>query len=278
MSKVAFITMDVESLYDTMCLQYIKAEEDKNFNCAKEVGKFINYLDEQNIKSTLFINLSFLPDILDDVIKAHENGHEIALHCMIHRDLSHMKNEDLSYMLDESRKMMRTFLKFDFNGFRFPCFHYKNEQIEVLKEAGFKYDSSALKMKDKTYHKINDVVYEKDGFFEFSPVGGRLFLKKSIISGGANLRLYPWGLVKKRLRKLFKELDSYLFYVHPFEISEDNFPKFKKLNIFEKLYLNRNRKIYFSRIKEIIEMLKEEGFEFQTMSNFINDYEGRNER
>lgn len=277
MNKVAFITMDVESYYDTIILQDRRIEVDNQYNCAKEVKKFLDYLNEENIKATFFLNMDFLKECFDTIMEAKETGHDIALHSLVHYDLSKVKDEDLSYMLDESKKLLRTHLKIDAKGYRFPCFHYRDEQMDIVKDADFKYDSSAFSFNDKTFKKINDVVYEKDGFYEFSPQKGRLFLFNINVSGSSVLRTYPWGLVKKSLKRILEQKDAFLFYVHPFELSEDDLPVYKEyLGPIRRLYLTRNRKIFFSRLKEIVEMIKEAGYTFNSMSQFIDNYERRN--
>ena len=271
-NKVAFITMDVESFYDSFCMQKKKIEPEKEFDCASNISSFLSYLNEENIKATLFLNLGFLPECLNEVLEAIDNKHEIALHSLIHADLSATKGEHFLHMLEESKKMIRNFLHVRVDGFRFPGFKYEKEQIEILVESNFKYDSSYINRRNlKGYRKVKDYVYEKDGFYEFALSTQRVFLRNINMSDGGFLRLYPWKFIEKRLKKLFHNSDSYVLYVHPFELFTGDFPKYKKLNVFERLYINRNRKEWFSRIKRIIEMLKEEGYTFMSMSDFIKE-------
>ena len=218
------------------------------------------------------MNLGFLPDCLNEVLDAIDNKHEIALHSLIHADLSGTRGEKFLNMIEESKKLVKNFLRLRMNGFRFPSFKYEKEQIEILKETNFKYDSSYINRHDlKGYKKLHSTIYEKDGFYEFALSTQRVFFRNINLSGGGFLRLYPWKFIKKRLKRLFQESDSYVLYVHPFEVYEGDLPEYKKLNFLERLYVKRNRKEWFSRVKEIIEMLKEEGYTFMTMSEFINE-------
>ena len=277
MNKVAFITMDVESFYDAICLQKKRITPQKEFTCANEVERFVDYLNSENIKSTLFLNLDFLKECYDGVKKAIDTGHEIALHSLTHHNLTRVKNDDFSFMIDESKKIMTNHLNKDVKGFRFPCFHFRNEQMDILKNNGFIYDSSVMKEVDKSYKKINDVVYEKDGFYEFKLNRSRLFLKKVVFSGGGLIRMLPWGFAKKKIRKLMQKQNAYLFYIHPFELYDGDLPDYKSLSFYDRIYIKRNRKDWFNHIKEIIDMLKEEGYVFMTMPEFIKLEEEKHE-
>ena len=271
MNKIAFITMDVESYYDAMCMKRKFIQEEKEYNCASEVGKFINYLNEQGIKSTLFLNIDFLKSCFDDIKLAKETGHEIALHCLSHRDLSRLSNDDFSFMIDESKKIFENYLGFDPAGFRFPCFKYREEQIDILKNKGFTFDSSLMKKAPKDYEKINNIIYKKDGFHEFGLNRNFLLGKKVVFSGGGLLRMLPWNYARKKIRKIAKNSDAYLFYIHPFEICEGELPVYKSLPFYDRIYVSRHRKEWFSFFKEIIEILKEEGYTFMTMSQYIKE-------
>ena len=51
MSKKAFITMDMESFFDSGCMKRHNIVGDEEYDCASEVERFIDFLDERKIKS-----------------------------------------------------------------------------------------------------------------------------------------------------------------------------------------------------------------------------------
>ena len=55
MNKVAFVSMDVESFYDTGCVKGKKVVVDPKFNCAKEITKFVDFLAKYNAHATFFV-------------------------------------------------------------------------------------------------------------------------------------------------------------------------------------------------------------------------------
>ena len=263
MSKVAFVTMDMESFFDSGCMKRHNITPDEEFDCASEVERFINYLDENNVKATIFVAVSFLSRCKDILLKAIKNGHEIALHCLEHKDVRTMSVEQFEAEIIEAKDTIKKELGVEPVGFRFPCFKYTNEHMEVIKRNGFIYDSSAT-----TKELRNKITIDK-GFYEFSPnIYKFLLIFRINLSGGGYLRLMPKWSYSHKLNKCIKN-GYYQLYLHPFEIYEGKFPKYKKLNIFEKMYITRGRKQYLSLISHLIDRLKGEGYEFFTMKEYI---------
>ena len=55
MNKLAFLTMDVESYFDTSCLKNTDIDRDQKYNCAEEVLTFAKFLSKNDIKGTFFV-------------------------------------------------------------------------------------------------------------------------------------------------------------------------------------------------------------------------------
>ncbi len=77
MDKVAFVSMDVESFYDTGCVKGKKVEIDQKYNCVKEISKFVDFLGKNGIKATFFVTVSFLKEAKEHLLYALSKGHEI---------------------------------------------------------------------------------------------------------------------------------------------------------------------------------------------------------
>ena len=263
MSKVAFVTMDMESFFDSGCMKRHHIDPDETFDCASEVERFINFLDKNNVKATMFVAVSFLSRCKETLLKAIKNGHEIALHCLEHKDVRTMSVEQFETELIEAKEAIKKELGVEPVGFRFPCFKYTNEYIEVVKRNGFIYDSSA------TTKKLRNKITIDEGFYEFSPnIYQFLLFFRINLSGGGYLRLMPRWLYSNQLNRCIKN-GYYQLYLHPFEIYEGKFPKYRSFNIFEKMYINRGRNKYLSLISRLIDKLKKDGYEFLTMENYI---------
>ena len=263
MSKKAFITMDMESFFDSGCMKRNNITPDEKYDCAPEVERFLDYLDSINVKATIFVAVSFLSRCKQTLLKAIKNGHEIALHCLEHKDVRTMSVEQFEKELVEAKEIIKKELGVEPVGFRFPCFKYGDEYMEVVKKHGFIYDSSATKKE------LRGKITVDKGFYEFSPNIYKFLLFFRInLSGGGYLRLMPRWAYSHKLNKCIKG-DYYLLYLHPFEIYEGEFPKYKKLNIFERMYISRGRKKYLSLLSNLIDRLKSEGYEFFTIKEYI---------
>lgn len=99
--------------------------------------KILVILKKHKTKLTFFI-LGQLYDWYPEVIeKIAHDGHEIAYHTHTHDILKTKK--DLINSLKKSRRFLKRFKP---RGFRAPLFSIKKEYFSVLRDYGFKYDSS----------------------------------------------------------------------------------------------------------------------------------------
>ena len=263
MSKTAFMTMDVESYYDTMCLKGTDVVVDDKFNCAEQIDKYLSLLDKYNIKATFFVAISFLHKCKNFLLKAIENGHEIALHCYEHEILKDLSKEEFDLLIKKSKETLIKELGVEPVGYRFPCFEYKDELLEVLKENGFIYNSS-LSLKEGKIFKVNE-------FYEVPLIHRHLFGKKILLSGGAYGRILPRKTYLKWVKKNIIKHDYFIFYFHPFEIYEGELPLPSQANFKIKHYINIGRSDYLNRIEEVIHFLLENGYQFSTIKGYLEN-------
>ena len=263
MSKVAFMTMDVESYYDTMCLKGTDVVVDDQFTCANQIDKYLSLLDKYNIKATFFVATSFLPKCKNFLLKAIEQGHEIALHCDEHEILKDLPKEEFDSLIKKSKELLKKELNVEPVGFRFPCFEYREELLEVLKENGFIYNSSMSLDEGKVFL-LNDL-------YEIPLIQKHLFGKKILLSGGGYGRVLPRKTYLKWVKKYIDSHDYFIFYFHPFEIYEGELPLPSNASFKVKNYLNKGRKDYLSRIESIIHFLKENDYQFSSIKEYLKD-------
>ena len=115
---------------------------------------------------------------------------------------------------------------------------------------------------------MSDNVYRDKIFTEFELPTQRFFSKNIPISGGGYLRILPWFLFKYLLKKYLKENDTYFFFIHPFELTNKKVSLPKDSSIVSRLRFRIGRLHAASRFKKLIKILKKEGFEFVTFSDF----------
>lgn len=277
MTKTAFITLDAESFCETSCVKELNPELSGCPDCLDEIDEFLAFFDSENIKTTIFITEETLNKKKSTLLNAIKNGHEIGVHAEKHVSPQTLEKEELFRQLSGMRERIKSELGYNAVSYRAPCFGINNDVLGVIKRCGFKRDSSALNYENAArsgnlnlsdFEKINSVVYKSGDFYEFKPSVGDFMNMKMPLSGGGYLRLSPWNIVKKSLEKYVENENAYLFYVHPFEIYKGKFPKIKGLKFGDKIFINRGRKKYFYKIKELVAALKNRGYEFKTIGGF----------
>lgn len=275
MDKVAFLSMDVESYFDTSSIRELDFEKDSRYNCASEILTFIKLLDKHQIKATFFVTASFIKEAKPYLLEAIKKGHEIALHCLKHHSYKNHSKEGFRKEIIEAKKMVIDELGVEPVGFRFPRFEYQDKFFEVLKEEGFIYDSSVTRMK-KPYSQYLDGVYLKNGLFEFSPITWRSPLRMVKLSAGSFSRFM---MNSSKINSQYKYIDKhnyFLLYFHPFEIHQGYLPIPEKgLNKIQKQYLLVNRDHLYNHIETLIHRLKYNGYRFSTMKEYCSSIKSK---
>ena len=276
--KYAFMTMDVESFYDIEIFKDKNIPYNESYSFEEAIVDYVNLLDKYNIKGTFFTLVSSLPKVKPFLKKAIENNHEIALHGYNHKSPLLMNEKEFEENIIMAKNILEKELETNIIGYRAPCFGILDSHIEILKRNNFLYDSSSLnfhlainssKVDLNNYERLNTLCYKKDNFIEITPNRVRAYSGHLPVSGGGYIRLVPWFVIRYYVRKCISKSDTYMFYVHPYEVSKKKAPKIKNLNFIEKLFITIGRKTYLKKIEKIIKYLKKKGFEFKSLKEYV---------
>lgn len=283
MNKTAFFTIDVETFFDTSCIRACNAPYREECDGKDGFSLFLALLEKYNIHATLFLTKTSIDKWSDEIERAKNNGHELAVHALVHESPVGYTDEKFVSDVCEMRDIIKSRFGVNPVGYRAPCFGLNDRLLKKLKELGFLYDSSALNYKKAIgagnvdlsgFKSLNDIVYENGDFYEFKPQTARTFFGNIPVCGGGYTRLLPWNVIKPALRRTIDNSDGYLFYVHPFEMSAQKFPKYKDLKLTQKMFIDCGRKKYINRVEKIIGLLKENGYEFLSVAEYIDKYTG----
>lgn len=269
--KYAVFTMDVEAFSDTECVS--RSSESVNVDLLDGFDEYIKILDKYSIKSTLFTVGSLAPKIADRLKSAIKNGHRLALHGLEHiapMDLSHdaFKND-----ISSAKKALSDMFNTEISGFRAPFFSLDDSRLNILKELGFKYDSSHLdfskarhtvKMHLNGFKECAKGIFKNNDFFEFSMSKQKIFGIPYPISGGGYVRLGNWSFIKGVIKHYLQNNEYYVFYLHPFELTNQKIPLLKDLKAYDKFYLQTGINSYGNHIEQLILMLKKLDYKFIT--------------
>lgn len=273
MAKYAIFTMDVEAFCDTECLKNKGLE---NYNQMFDgINNYLALLEKYEIKADLFVIANIADQITDILQKAVSKGHKIAIHGLSHTPPMLLSNEQFKEDILTAKHKLETMLNTEVVGHRAPCFSINDERLNVLNEIGINYDSSYLNNPITYYHgnvnikkftSVKKGIYIKNNLFEFSIPK----YKKIPMGGGGYIRLLPWSFIKGKLSDFLDNNEIYIFYLHPFEVSNIKLPRIKKIRPYDLFYLKRNRGLtYLERIEKIINMLIEKGYEFTTFEELL---------
>ncbi len=275
--KYAIFTMDMEEFSDTGCVResgYPVQDE-----MLDGVDEYIRLLDKHGIKATLFTVCRAADAVKAKMHQYVVRGHKIALHGYDHQAPLTMSNQQFRENIRQAKEKLEREFGVEILGYRAPFFSMDNERLDILKELGFRYDSSWMDFSQLPNKKHIDIsgftqilkyVFYKNDFFEFGIPCQKIFNHNFPISGGGYVRLGVWPFIRGLINQYIAENDYYVFYLHPFELSQQKVPQIKNLKLYDQYYLSHGLHNYRMKIDMIIVMLKKMGFEFVTFEEYMH--------
>ncbi len=274
--KYAVLTMDVESFTDTECVA--NSAHDVDVDLLDGFDEYIKILDKHNIKSTLFTVGSLAPKMISKLKSCIKNGHKLALHNYEHIAPLDVSPETFKTEISKAKDNLSNLFGTEISGFRAPFFSLDNQRLNILKELGFKYDSSHLdftkarhtvKLDMNGFKSISKSIFYDGDFFEFGLSKHKIFGVPFPISGGGYVRLNNWPFIKSVIKQYLQHNDFYVFYLHPFELTNQKVPTLKDLKLHDQYYLKYGIKSYGKHIEQLILMLKKLGYSFITFEELF---------
>lgn len=173
MKKYAIITMDVEDWYHTY---FPEADVDRSISLLDGLDVAMDIMKKDNIHGSFFV-VGEIADKLADKLRAMDKeGHDIAVHNCQHLRPVTMTPDVFRSQLVEAKKKVEGILGHEVHGYRAPSFGIDDERLDIVRECGFKYDSSKLKpQKSAKYGVLNlkgfketvPCIHQTKGFTEF---------------------------------------------------------------------------------------------------------------
>ncbi|MFK5948355.1 MAG: DUF3473 domain-containing protein [Methylococcales bacterium] len=269
--KNAF-TVDVEDFFQVEAFsQVIDKNKWDDYTCRVESNTdvILELLETANVKGTFFI-LGWIAKRYPQVVKKiSELGHEVASHGMSHQLIY---NQDMNVFKQEtidSKKLLEDLSQQPVNGYRAATYSITNKSLwalDILVDAGFKYDSSIFPMRHDRYGisdacAVPNIVKTPKGQslveFPISTVKNRYFTLP--IAGGGYFRLFPYKLTQWGLSSINKNNTPFVFYIHPWEI-DTNQPRVEGISKSTKFRHYNNISRCSSRLTSLLK-----DFEFTTM-------------
>jgi polysaccharide deacetylase family protein (PEP-CTERM system associated) len=222
------ITVDVEDWFQSENLREAHPPgswQDRELRVEASVNRVLEVLAESDVKGTFFI-LGWIAERIPALVRTIAGaGHEIASHGHGHIINYSMKEEEIRRDVTVSKRILEDLSGTEVIGYRAPCFSVSDGLLDLLAEAGYRYDSSLnpFAIHDR-YGKISGTLSpggpfrHRSGIIEYPMPMGSFLGMRFPISGGGYFRLFPYRFFSAMVFRYLKANEVYIFYMHPWEV------------------------------------------------------------
>ncbi len=225
------LTFDVEEWYDANYPEINPLTVDyKKSNLENELGEILDLCDKYKTKATFFILGRVANQNPELVRKIKDRGHEVASHGYEHKLVYNLSPDLFRNDLEKSVRILEGITGEKVLGFRAPSWSL-NEKTSwvypILAGLNLKYSASVFPIKSSLYGMPDAPRFpylvkagNKD-ILEIPTSTLRLFGRNVPFSGGAYFRIIPECFVSYAIKKVNKEGNPVIVYLHPREIDRE---------------------------------------------------------
>jgi polysaccharide deacetylase family protein (PEP-CTERM system associated) len=234
------LTFDVEEYFHAEAFAAVVRPEDWPTFGSRVVDpteRLLDILDYADVRATFFV-LGWVAERQPGLVQEiHARGHELACHGYSHQMISRLTPQEFAEDVKRAKKVIEDIAGTRVIGYRAPTFSVTRQtlwSLEVLMEAGFRYDSSIFPIVHDRYG-IPDAprfAHRIPIFVNRIPIVGNgcamaelplstlsVFGQRLPVAGGGYFRLLPYGLTRLAIRHLNKvERQPAVVYLHPWEL------------------------------------------------------------
>ena len=226
------LTIDVEDYYHVAAFDSVVRFADwerYESRVEKNTQRILDLLDKHATKATFFVLgwvLERYPGLIRTLVAC---GHEVASHGYAHQRIYTQTPEQFRAETQRSKSMLEDTLGQPIRGYRAASYSITRQSLwalDVLREAGFVYDSSIFPIRHDLYGipshpRFCSVLPGENGspLIEFPLSTLRLGGTNFPIAGGGYLRLFPYAYTRWGIRYLnTREGQPAVVYLHPWEL------------------------------------------------------------
>lgn len=219
------MTIDLEDWYH--CLDENPANwhlyEDR---VAIAVHRILEILASNHTRATFFV-LGHVAERHSELIREiHRLGHEIGCHGYEHKFIYRQSASEFASDVRRASDLLSSIIGEPILSYRAPYFSITQKSLwalAVLRDLGFKYDSSIFPVHNHRYGipGAPPLPFKTDeGILEF-PVSTYPFAHQHIpFAGGIYFRFFPYQFVRSLCRRLNSRVEPIIFYLHPWELDD----------------------------------------------------------
>jgi len=269
-------TVDVEDYFHVAALsRAVNPKDWDTYECrvVRNTHKILKLLDDSGQTATFFV-LGWVAARYPNLVKEiHSCGHEIASHGMSHQLIYNQSIDVFRKETIDSKSLLEDLIQSSILGYRAATYSITNKSLwalDILYEAGYKYDSSIFPMRHDKYgipniNHLPHILTTPSGYklVEF-PIS--VLKKKGMIlpiAGGGYFRLFPYSFTRWGLKSINRQGKPFVFYIHPWEV-DPNQPRVDNLSAFSKFRHYNNLDKCEKRLSKLLKT-----FEFSTMQSVL---------
>jgi polysaccharide deacetylase family protein (PEP-CTERM system associated) len=194
--------------------------------------RLLDIFDSQNCKATFFV-LGWVAERFPQLVREiGETGHEVACHGYTHQLIYDQTPKTFQRDTLHAKALLEDVVQMPVQGYRAASFSITNQSkwaLDILAEAGFRYDSSVFPTRHDRYGLPGAGVFPHrittpggQALIEFPLSTVQLFGYRLPVAGGGYFRLYPYVVTRTAFRRInHKDQQPFVFYLHPWEIDPD---------------------------------------------------------
>ncbi len=218
-NKTILLTFDVEDWFQVENFkEYIPYStwSSRELRVEKNTVELLNLLDDSptTVQATFFV-LGWIAERCPDLVREiHQRGHEVASHGIDHHLCYNQTPEELHLDLIKSKELLEDIIGSEVSGYRAPSFSITDEALNIVRKAGYLYDSSYNSYEGHgRYGSLNLPKTEKQdlplyslfpSFYEIPVSNLRLGSKVIPWGGGGYFRLLPSFLHRAGVKHILK--------------------------------------------------------------------------
>ena len=187
--------------------------------------RILEILEEHGARATFFV-LGWVAARCPGLVRAiADGGHEVASHGYGHELVYRLRPDEFRQDVVRSKGLLEDLTGLPVRGYRAPCFSITEWALEILRDAGFEYDSSVVPtFAHDRYGRVGGFAAGKPivdlggGFQEVCisclPIGDRGIPW----GGGGYFRLVPYACWRHGVHAILASGLPYIFYIHPWDM------------------------------------------------------------
>jgi len=189
--------------------------------------RLLDLLETAGVRATCFF-LGWVAERHPNLVReAAARGHEVASHGYAHDLVYEISPEGFFRDVQRAKRTLEDITGKPVQGYRAPGFSVTTSTpwfFEKLVRAGYKYSSSVFPTHRQHggfpgFHAGPCVIETSQGPIIEVPISTAKFLRMDIcFFGGGYLRLFPYALIEKMMKRVLADGRPVVFYIHPREI------------------------------------------------------------